>query len=491
MSISAELFHMARFFLPEAVLLGTAMAVLLSELTYHRERFRLISGVAAFGFLTAILLQLGHLSTTASGGGGPLLFGFFTEDAFGSLFRLLFQILGLGVVIAASTSFEVARLRHAEFLVFVCVSVLSASLLVASNHLLVVWVCAQMLGFSLQFLATFQKRSSLSVEAGLKTWAAQWMATICFLLAVVMFYSAFHHLDLSGMRDVVKMSGGGGLAWLGFAFLALSVFAWIGLFPFHSWVPDAATGMPVPALGVTLWLGPLAGAAFLLRFYAQAGQWIQGPGAAIPLLSALPMFSAVVAVLAAGQQASLKRVFAFLCAARWGLWVAVTPELNSEMFGGLLLAAITELPAMAGVFFSLGLLRDRHGSSELGRMAGAARRFLPESFALLFFLAVSVGLPPFPGFVGLYLLISGLFHHGADALAWLSLGVLAVSWAVFLRVGLVLSRDKRAGDVVSGRVSGALGRAYLLFLALPIVMIGIYAEGFLKWVSHVVFPTVW
>lgn len=200
--------------------------------------------------------------------------------------------------------------------------------------------------------------------------------------------------------------------------LAVKAPAW----PLHSWLPDAHTAAPtvgsVLLAGVLLKMGTYGLVRILLPIV---------PGGAAtfaPYLGAFAVVGIVYGSLAClalalpGRKGDLKRLIAYSSVGHMGFVLlgiaSMTPVgINGALFANIAHGLITGL-----LFFLVGALKDRYGTSDLDTLAGATGGALygraPRIGALLAFAAVaSLGLPGLAGFWGELLAMLGAFHPAA------------------------------------------------------------------------------
>lgn len=208
------------------------------------------------------------------------------------------------------------------------------------------------------------------------------------------------------------------------------------MWPLHSWLPDAHTAAPtvgsVLLAGVLLKMGTYGFVRILLPITPD------GMHTLAPYLGALAAVGIVYGSLAClaltkqGGKGDLKRLIAYSSVGHMGfvlLGIAtMTPTgVNAALFANIAHGLITGL-----LFFLVGALKDRTGSTDIDALAGATGAALygraPRFGALLAFGAVaSLGLPGLAGFWGEMLAMFAAFDpaEGLSRPAFLTYMVLA------------------------------------------------------------------
>jgi len=194
------------------------------------------------------------------------------------------------------------------------------------------------------------------------------------------------------------------------------------MFPLHSWLPDAHTA--APTVGSVLLAGVLLkmGTYGFVRILLPAAP--DGMAAFAPYLGAFAVAGilygslACLALARRGAGGDLKRLIAFSSVGHMGFVLLGIATLSPTGVNGALYANIGHGLITGLLFFLVGAVKDRYGSSDLDRLAGRTGAALygraPRLGALLGFGAVaSLGLPGLAGFWGELLAMLGSFHPAA------------------------------------------------------------------------------
>lgn len=161
-------------------------------------------------------------------------------------------------------------------------------------------------------------------------------------------------------------------------------------------------------------------------------------------------------------------------------------SLDQVGFASILFGLATEVFMIGGLFASLSFFEDR---SDGKGIRGELSRSVPEGIALLFFLICVIGLPPLPGFIAKFALISSAARHHWNGLVLISLlSLVLVSVAVFRWIypWVCELRHKNEGFSLSWS-----HRLLLMTLVLPLVLISIFAEPMMVWVGSSVSFLQW
>ncbi|MDQ8704415.1 NADH-quinone oxidoreductase subunit M [Streptomyces sp. LHD-70] len=197
------------------------------------------------------------------------------------------------------------------------------------------------------------------------------------------------------------------------------------MWPLHSWLPDAHTAAPtvgsVLLAGVLLKMGTYGFVRIILPITPDGMREFAPYLAAFAVVGIIYGSLACLALAKRGAKGDLKRLIAYSSVGHMGFVLlgiaSMTPTgVNGALFANIAHGLITGL-----LFFLVGALKDRTGSTDLDALAEQTGAALygkaPRFGALLAFGAVaSLGLPGLAGFWGEMLALFGAFDP-ADGLS--------------------------------------------------------------------------
>ncbi|MFJ8926484.1 NuoM family protein [Streptomyces sp. NPDC102340] len=195
------------------------------------------------------------------------------------------------------------------------------------------------------------------------------------------------------------------------------------MWPLHSWLPDAHTAAPtvgsVLLAGVLLKMGTYGFVRILLPIAPD------GMRTFAPYLAALAVVGIIYGSLAClnlakqGAKGDLKRLIAYSSVGHMGFVLLGISTMSATGVNGALFANIAHGLITGLLFFLVGALKDRTGTSDLDALAEQGGMALygkaPRLGGLLAFAAVaSLGLPGLAGFWGEMLALFGAFKPADD-----------------------------------------------------------------------------
>jgi hydrogenase-4 component F len=223
---------------------------------------------------------------------------------------------------------------------------------------------------------------------------------------------------------------------LAFVLAVLGYGTKVGLFPVHTWLPDAHSEAPTPVSA--LLSGSLLAVSFyaILRFY-QVAQAALGPGFPRDVLLAFGVASLLLAALYLLDQRDYKRLLAYSSVEHMGI-LAIGVSFGAPVaLAGVLLHVLAHAAAKGNAFMGAGVLVRKFASKQISSVTGGLD-LLPWSGPL--FLAAILALsamPPFGIFRSEFEIVTGGLAASANAPA--AILVVLVTVAFF---GLSLAANR-------------------------------------------------
>jgi hydrogenase-4 component F len=258
----------------------------------------------------------------------------------------------------------------------------------------------------------------------------------------------------------------------------------VGLFPVHTWLPDAHSEAPAPVSA--LLSGALLATSFyaILRFYEITARSV---GGAFPrdVLLGFGVASLLLAAACVFGQRDVKRMLAYSSVEHMGILAIAVSFGASIALAGMLLHVLAHAAAKGNAFMGAGVLAAKYGTKRIGGIRGGLRT-LPWSgpLFLLSIFALSA-LPPSGIFRSEFQIVAGgLASRGYAAAAVL---VVLVTLAFFglatSATGMLLTRPARSLSAAAahdpgepGEPSGWMVVPVLAGLA-ALVMLGLHPPG--------------
>lgn len=251
----------------------------------------------------------------------------------------------------------------------------------------------------------------------------------------------------------------------------------IPVFPFHSWQPDTYTDSPTQ--GTML----LSGIMLKMGLYGII-RWVLPivPGAVDEYghyIISLAVIGIVYGSLMALAQTDFKRMIAYSSIAHVGLITAGIFTLKAEALQGGIVQMMAHGINVVGLFFIADILMHRMKTRHMKELGGLAHTQRWFSIFFLIILLGSVALPLTNGFVGEFMLLTGIYQYGA----WTTVfaGLTVILGAVYmLRAYKAIMLGEKHGRNEQFHPLMKNETAVLVIISIIIFITGIYPSFILK-----------
>src|SRR6266545_8231640 len=291
--------------LPEMLLAGAAMALLLVGVFRGEGSARLVSWLAV-----AVLLAVLVVAVLLGGERRAGFYGMFVTDAFAVFMKTLVLVGSAVSIILALHYNEEERIARFEFPVLILLATTGMMVMVSANDLITLYLGLELQSLALYVVASFDRDSVRATEAGLKYFVLGALASGMLLYGASLVYG------FAGTTSFVQLAGlfGGGARpssglIIGMVFVSVGLAFKVSAVPFHMWVPDVYEGAPTPVTAFFSVAPKMAAIALFVRFLIEPfggllAEWRQ----VIVFLSVASMILGAVAAIA---QTNIKRLMAY------------------------------------------------------------------------------------------------------------------------------------------------------------------------------------
>ena len=270
-------------------------------------------------------------------------------------------------------------------------------------------------------------------------------------------FSAFNQLKIPVQSQIW-------LFWILFVAFAIKM----PLFPFHTWQPSTYTMAPTQGVmilaGVMTKMGVYGALRFLFPVIPQGVLYWQNTVIVLSLIGVI--YASVIAF----RQTNLKKLVAFSSMAHISLMVAAMFVLNYYALQGLLIQALSHGIIIVALFYLVSLLEERTGTLDMQQMGGMKLKAPNMAILLLLVVLGSIALPLTAGFVGEFLMITGLFEQSV----WFAVfgGMTMILGAIYM---LYAYQRVMLGDLKAGfeKVTDVRALDYLILVPLILLIFGI------------------
>jgi len=477
---------------PELILCGTILSLLLVRL-FSIDRWITPSWVALVGAFVAFGFAANDFMLLKEAGGEvvqELFTGLLIFDRFTAYFRIFLMLFLVLVVTLTILSGLPDSEDGPDFYTLMFGATIGMMVMASSNHLLILFLGVEMTSVPSYVMVGFLKGRRISSEAAFKyvVYGAGTAGIMLYGISLLAGLLGTGNFSLMAERLELLTSSGEAIV-SGSAIAVMILMVMVGLafklsvFPFHFWCPDAFEGASAEVAGF-LSVASKAGAfALLVRFALAFSSGDAGAlqptflyiGLGVGLIAAV---TATYGNLAAYTQTNVKRLL-------------------TRALEGLLYYLAVYMFMNLGAFAVVAFIRNSIFSEEIDDYAGLISVTPILCVCMLICMFSLIGMPPFGGFVGKFMIFASLFEAGSiHWVMWLVLiaGGLNTVFSLFyyLKVLKVMFLDPRPSDAPDVDVRwGSLPGFYTILVTVPVVILGIFVQGLSSTaqnVASVLFP---
>ena len=467
--------------LPELLLIGTAVIVLLAGLVIAQKK--ILGYITLVGLLTSLGLVLNDWDANVVFNDAPF-YGAIVVDPFSQIFNAMFLIVGILVCIAALEGYG-KHPRQDEFYSMMLLAIIGMMVVAMSKDLLALFIGFELASIATYAMAGFDKRDPKSIEAALKYFLIGGLSSSLLVFGISYIYglTGSTHIDLIA----AAFAANPGLAATPAALLAMvMLIAGFGFkmafVPFHMWAPDTYEGAPsivsaLLAAGSKKMGFAAAFRVFIVGLIAMKLDWY----IAFMILAVVTM---TVGNVLAVVQTSVKRMLAYSSIAHAG-YIAVVfvvvayakaPDtaVNLAVTGGLM-HAFSHAIGKAAAFIAVAAIaymimtRDKvDDPNHVSNYDGLGKRAPMTAFLFALLLCSLAGIPPLFGFTSKFVLFLSTIEAGLLGLAIICVLNSALSVYYYAKVVMRMYWGEPKGEafVESSTYTFVLAIAVIALIAL-------------------------
>ena len=333
--------------------------------------------------------------------------------------KLILFIISACSLFVIHEAFNLQKLNFFEFYSVLLLSILSLVVMISSSDLILFYLAMEMQALCFYVLASLNRNSTFSIEAGLKYFISGSFISGFYLLGCSLIYGSLGTINLHNINLLTSFNIESYSIELNFLILLGSILVTSTLLfklacaPFHFWSPDVYEGAPIAS---TLAFSVLPKIAIFFFFI----KWINSLNTIFYSLSDILLvfgiISAIVGTFFALNQKRLKRLVIYSSIAQTGFLVAGLSNNSIDSFTAvyffLFVYLITSILIWGHftVFYRFSAKINEFYSKELSPLFLSSLSHLVKtnsfwafSFVIIFFSIA--GVPPLTGFLAKMLII--------------------------------------------------------------------------------------
>jgi NADH-quinone oxidoreductase subunit N len=391
--------------LPELIVAVGAMALLIGGVIAGDRATGVVSWLAVLLLTAAAAITFGRTAPASA------FHGAFVVDGFARFAKLLVLIGSAFCVLMAQEFFAAERTARFELPVLMLLATLGMMLMVSASSFIALYMGLELQSLALYVLASFNRDSLRSTEAGLKYFVLGALSSGMLLYGISLIYG---FTGTTEFRGIATAAAAGGIQIgliFGLVFLVAGLAFKVGAVPFHMWTPDVYEGSPTPITAFFVTAAKVAAFALFIRaviapFPAIAHQWQQ-------IIIIVSVLSTLLGAVAAIGQTNIKRLLAYSSIGHVGYALLGLAAGTQAGIQGMLVYLAYYLITNLGMFACVSAMRrDGESVEDIRQLAGLSRTQPQFALALGALTLSLAGLPPLAGiFAKVYVFGAAMQAH--------------------------------------------------------------------------------
>ena len=421
--------------LPEILLAVGALALVLIGAYRGEKSFGLINTLAFFMLaFVSILIALQDAATVSAFNGA------FISDSFGRFMKIA-VLIGSAVTLMISGDYlKATGSQQFEFPILVALSTLGMLLMISAGDLIALYLGLELSSLALYVVASFNRDSVKSTEAGLKYFVLGALSSGMLLYGASLVYGMTGSVSFSGIASVLKDGTSLGVIF-GLVFILAGLAFKISAVPFHMWTPDVYEGAPTPVTAFFAAAPKIAAMALLVRVVEQAFPHITAQWQQIIVFVAIASM-ALGAFAAIGQQ-NIKRLLAYSSIGHIGFALVGLSAGTAGGVEGVAIYMAIYLVTTLGTFGCVLAMRREGGYVEdIDDLAGLSKTHPMMAFILAMLMFSLAGIPPLAGFFAKWYVFVAAVEAKLYALAVIGVVTSVVGAYYYLRIVKIMYFDE-------------------------------------------------
>ncbi|HLX90441.1 MAG TPA: NADH-quinone oxidoreductase subunit M [Puia sp.] len=327
------------------------------------------------------------------------------------------------------------------------------------------------------------------IQATFKFFIYTFTGSLLMLVGIIYLY--FHTRDKSfsidafyALRSQLPAASQNWLFWLFFLAFAIKM----PIFPFHTWQPDTYEQSPTAVTMVLSGIMVKMGIFGIIRWLAPVlpiGSWAWGD-----TVSALCVIGMIYASLIAMQQDDLKRLVAYSSIAHMGLMCLAIFATTKIGMQGVMIQMFSHGINIIGLWIVIDLIEKQLHTRKISELGGLAQKAPGLAILLVIVGLANVALPLTNGFIGEFLMFSGIYTSAATV--YNVVFTVAAAVCVILSAVYTLNMIQRVfyGNTnaltENARDIRANEKFALIILVAIIIIVGVYPQPIFDLTRHFV-----
>ncbi|MFN0263504.1 NADH-quinone oxidoreductase subunit NuoN [Tepidamorphus sp. 3E244] len=457
-------------FSPELLLAAGAMVLLMIGAFSKDGGLGIVTGGAIALIATAFILLL-----VVPYEGQALFGGSIILDRFAAFMKGLTLIGSVAAIVMSIDWMRSTRLEKFEYPVLIVLSTLGMMIMISAGDLIALYMGLELQSLALYVIASIQRDSTRSTEAGLKYFALGALSSGMLLYGCSLIYGFSGTIELAQIASVAGQGEASLGMIFGLVFLIAGLAFKVSAVPFHMWTPDVYEGSPTPVTAFFAAAPKIAAMALFIRtlitgFPGMTPEWQQ-------IIVFVSIASMVLGAFAAIGQRNIKRLMAYSSIGHMGYaLVGLAPGSEAGVRGVIIYLALYLAMTLGTFACILAMRRNDAAVEEIDDLSGLSRNNPLIAFVLAMLLFSLAGIPPLAGFFAKYYVFVAAVEAGLYPLAVIGVLASVVGAYYYLRIVKIIYFDEPAPafDTMSRELATVLaisGVVTILYVIYPSALV--------------------
>ncbi|MCB2182931.1 MAG: NADH-quinone oxidoreductase subunit N [Desulfobulbaceae bacterium] len=393
------------------------------------------NGKLAKNISLALAVALGVLSVVTLQSKGNMFFDAYRIDLFSQIFKLGISLGLVAVLVFGSELKGLNKEMRPEYYLFMILSTLGLVFLVSSVELITMFVALELSSYSLYLMVPMRDDHSglrVQMEAAIKYVLFGVLSTGTMLYGMSFIFGMTGTTYFDQLVPKMHMLSGSPTAMLAIALFMSGLFYKLAVFPFHFWVPDVYQGASNATTAFIASIPKLGAVAILVRITTlvapDAGESV------VNMLMVLAVCSMFYGNLSALVQTDVKRMLGFSGISHAGFVLLGLLTLKETGFATSMYYIAGYLFMNLACFLVICKVSENGENVKIADLSGLYKRAPLLAFTLLVGMMALAGIPPFVGFMGKFMLLTGALNEGHLSLVILAALNTAIAIYYYLSV---------------------------------------------------------
>jgi len=439
--------------------IGISLMVLLIVGVFKKNSFNLISKFTALSLLVAIPMV--YINDNVS---VKLFSNNYIIDELSSFLKILILASSAFALFFTNQYIKDNKIDQFEYPILIMSAILGMFVMVSSNNLIGLYLGIELQSLSLYVLASLNRDSVKSTEAGVKYFVLGALSSGLLLYGCSLIYGFTGSTNYYIIAENFDSRNLGLL--FGLVFILIGLAFKISAVPFHMWTPDVYEGAPTSVTAFFALAPKVAGFGAIIRilYVAFGNVFVEWQ----IILIFISVASMILGAVAAIGQTNIKRLMAYSSISHMGYGLAGLATGIDEGVSASILYIFLYVVMNIGSFVCILIMKRKNIYFENIRdLSGLSQNHPVIAFSFTVFLFSLAGIPPLAGFFAKFYIFMAVIKAELFALAVIGLVTSVISAFYYLKIIKIIYFDpeqEKFDSITSKGIKVSLTFSTLLIL---------------------------